>query len=105
MLLPSILEPRARAFPEAKPAGLQCVAQDAFVCRHHWGDVVEHGDGLDDFLRGLQRLVLQVALVKFCKVLCLRDDNQDGLVRKSIEGVRWPTYDRQKRRPSRSSRS
>lgn len=65
MLLPPVLEPRARALPEAQPAGLQRVAEEALVCRHHRGDVVEHGDGLDDLLRGLERFVLKVSLVEF----------------------------------------
>lgn len=67
MMLPSVLDPRACPFPESQPAGLQCVAEQAFVCRHHWGDIVKHGDGLNDLLRGLKWLMLQVTLVELCR--------------------------------------
>lgn len=89
MLLPPILELGARTLPEAQPAGLQCVAEEALVCRHHRGDVVEHGDGLNNLLRGLKGIVLQVALIEFCgEVWSLRERRKSWRFCRTFIGMR-----------------
>lgn len=56
------------------------MAEPVFVCRNHWGDVVEHGDGLYYFLRGLERLVPQVAFVELCGECSFRDGGHDDFM-------------------------